>query len=713
MTVSSRSSRLGIAALAPVLALLAACGSSVKSGSPYATETSSALGSDQCVQVAENGTAAASCPAGQTITAVSFASYGTPSGMCGDFTASSCNASTSLSVAQATCVGKNACSVAANNGVFGDPCYGTNKSFALEVTCSGAGSAPVDAGSTGGSSGTDVCASAAEQGEATLACPSGQTIDGIVFASYGSPTGTCQSFQTTSCNATTSLSTVQADCEGKSSCTVAANNGVFGDPCPGTQKALFLEAHCSGGTGASPTPPADAGGGNPGTGGTCSYDVSLAAAGGHNTSAFPTYDQAHFPANFGTSTWITQSGQTLNIDPTKEDLSENPVTPGHVSGVDVHTLIPSRPDLRWFAHLTPWFDQDNNGHVDIGLNNNTPAYVASMIADVKRRGFDGIIIDWYGKGHYTDTFVQLLKANLATRTAQTGKADFTYMIMLDQGIAGLNESVLEQQVNYVQSEYGADSAYEKEGGKPILLFIGVDNVVGQPAMYTAKANTGSASVWVNQGVDASETWVDQTYDWAHADGDGVSTTDRYNLTDIEGYYGAVAWVGTRKGFGAMMSGFNGMLTRSTSWSKGLYLPRDSGACQMAWAAKTNAVIPPQITRMQWATWSDWEEGTSIEGGVENDAQVTASISGKTVSWNVTTGTGDESTIDHYEIYAAKTASPDAAVDLGSVPAGTHTFSLAGTSCALASGGTYRVTVDAIGRPNIRDHLSAAVGFTAP
>jgi len=31
-----------------------------------------------------------------------------------------------------------------------------------------------------------------------------------------------------------------------------------------------------------------------------------------------------------------------------------------------HSLIPSRPDLRWFAHATPWFG--GGSHINIGFD---------------------------------------------------------------------------------------------------------------------------------------------------------------------------------------------------------------------------------------------------------------------------------------------------------------------------------------------------------
>jgi hypothetical protein len=56
--------------------------------------------------------------------------------MCGGYSTSSCNASTSVSVVNTACIGKNSCSVAATNGVFGDPCVGTYKRLWVQASCS-------------------------------------------------------------------------------------------------------------------------------------------------------------------------------------------------------------------------------------------------------------------------------------------------------------------------------------------------------------------------------------------------------------------------------------------------------------------------------------------------------------------------------------------------------------------------------------------------
>lgn len=105
-----------------------------------------------------------------------------------------------------------------------------------------------------------------------LHCDDGFVISSITFASYGTPSGSCQKFSQGRCHAANSLSLVtevslkafgtsfsifiykliliclppfwQA-CLGKNDCTVIVSNSVFGDPCRGVLKNLAIQAECS------------------------------------------------------------------------------------------------------------------------------------------------------------------------------------------------------------------------------------------------------------------------------------------------------------------------------------------------------------------------------------------------------------------------------------------------------------------------------------
>ena len=68
-------------------------------------------GPQVCGTAPENGAVRLSCPAGQIVERVVFASYGNPQGSCGGFTAGSCNATTSISAVESLCVGRSTCTV--------------------------------------------------------------------------------------------------------------------------------------------------------------------------------------------------------------------------------------------------------------------------------------------------------------------------------------------------------------------------------------------------------------------------------------------------------------------------------------------------------------------------------------------------------------------------------------------------------------------------
>lgn len=83
----------------------------------------------QGVSVGEGGTLSISAPGGSTITAIPFASYGTPN--TSNYTTGWCHASNSQTIVQNYCLGRTSCNVPADNGTFGDPCGGTYKALAV------------------------------------------------------------------------------------------------------------------------------------------------------------------------------------------------------------------------------------------------------------------------------------------------------------------------------------------------------------------------------------------------------------------------------------------------------------------------------------------------------------------------------------------------------------------------------------------------------
>eukprot|EP00753_Platysulcus_tardus_P016336 PLAT5620.1.p2 GENE.PLAT5620.1~~PLAT5620.1.p2 ORF type:complete len:944 (-),score=473.97 PLAT5620.1:101-2932(-) len=211
-----------------------------------------------CSSAPEHKTVSIACEDGQTVKSITFVSYGLPTGSCGDYKvnprcgASAAHQTKARSVAEAACVGKSKCTIAASNGIFGDPCHGTFKRMSIEAVCAGSTPAPIvieDVDSEDEEEDEPVvkCAYAKEHSgvPATISCPDDSVVTDVTFASYGTPSGECGELQNSGCHASSSIAKVKAACMGKNTCSVHANNGVFGDPCGGTVKHLKYQVTCS------------------------------------------------------------------------------------------------------------------------------------------------------------------------------------------------------------------------------------------------------------------------------------------------------------------------------------------------------------------------------------------------------------------------------------------------------------------------------------
>ncbi|MDE1151888.1 MAG: prepilin-type N-terminal cleavage/methylation domain-containing protein [Micavibrio sp.] len=131
-----------------------------------------------------------------------------------------------------------------------DASYGVSSDCSVETQavntcttdgiCIKEGENPVTTASSG-----YICGTAGENGTVTLTPPTGMVFNGITFASYGTPSGSCNSYSVGTCNATNSVTLAATQFLNKTagtSVSMVASNGVFGDPCVGTSKSLYVQA---------------------------------------------------------------------------------------------------------------------------------------------------------------------------------------------------------------------------------------------------------------------------------------------------------------------------------------------------------------------------------------------------------------------------------------------------------------------------------------
>ena len=92
-----------------------------------------------------------------------------------------------------------------------------------------------------------VCATANENANAVMTAPAGKVFTSVEFASYGTPTGNCGAFAIGNCHAANSVTVVSGLLIGNSgTINILANSSLFGDPCSGTVKRLYIQATATG-----------------------------------------------------------------------------------------------------------------------------------------------------------------------------------------------------------------------------------------------------------------------------------------------------------------------------------------------------------------------------------------------------------------------------------------------------------------------------------
>jgi len=84
---------------------------------------------------ADNNVAFFRCAPDSYVHSIDFASFGTPTGSCGNFKKGTCDATTTMEIVKKMCLGKSFCNVPVSISTFGDPCPNVEKSLFIQATC--------------------------------------------------------------------------------------------------------------------------------------------------------------------------------------------------------------------------------------------------------------------------------------------------------------------------------------------------------------------------------------------------------------------------------------------------------------------------------------------------------------------------------------------------------------------------------------------------
>ncbi|HZQ68637.1 MAG TPA: endo-1,3-alpha-glucanase family glycosylhydrolase [Terriglobales bacterium] len=396
-----------------------------------------------------------------------------------------------------------------------------------------------------------------------------------------------------------------------------------------------------------------------------------------------------------TTTLAAETSNNTSAANSFKSQSNGNLGAGNVSKVDLHSLLYSGNNTKMIAHFMPWFGDPR--HMDVGYNSHDVAQIHAQITDMISRGVDGVIIDWYGDKDYTDLTAKLV---MAEAEAHPG---FTFAIMVDKGAISLSpcpgctpQQTLISQVQYVEQTYVPSPAYMRINGRPVITNFDID------LHYTIDWNAVAAATSTNP-----DFIFQHSSGFTHAMSGGSYSWVIVNVTDfgmayLDKFYKGGLAAPKEYALGAGYKGFNDSLA---SWGTNRIMGQQCGQTWLQTFSKANSYYNSgnQLDALQLVTWNDYEEGTEIETGIDNCFSLSSSLKGATLQWTIT---GNENTIDHYEVYISSDG--QSLMPLNSMTTGSRSLDL--SSYSLANG-TYTLFVQAVGKPTFINHMSGSVKYT--
>lgn len=394
-------------------------------------------------------------------------------------------------------------------------------------------------------------------------------------------------------------------------------------------------------------------------------------------------------------------------------------------------------------------------HIDVGYNSGDASQVQAAFADMQRRGIDGVVIDWDGPPALSTgpvTVQNNAAVNQFMSLAQGSGGNFAFAVVLDEGLAGCvngwwpchcangstgsscngtTETIYE--ANYLINTWAGSPAYLHSGGQPVIYSFGLDGYdpnLDWAAIVAGLDNdpkTGKAPLLVfensasHAGKGGAYSWVSPTPFTSYS-----TASDPFALKYLSYEYGGfLSTLASDPSYFVSISGYKGFddtvvngwgsLTLPAKADDSRYIDQQCGQTWLQSVAQANSSFHGSVPVSYFAipTWDDYEEATEVETGIDNClSSLGAAVSGGTVSWSPVFGKslggvqGSESTVHHYVVYLSADGENLMPVG-GNIPSGTHSLNLSGLG--ITTMGTYRVFVQAVGQPMIRNTLAAAEG----
>lgn len=411
---------------------------------------------------------------------------------------------------------------------------------------------------------------------------------------------------------------------------------------------------------------------------------------------------------------------------------------GHISPLSAKQLMYPGWTGRLICEYQPWFGLSS--HKSVGYNENLPATVAAQNSFMITAGCDINLVDFYGALNANQSF------NLATTNAVfadlNGRSGYPlkFGIMEDKGaLTGTCptsnqpesatvtcvQNALISEMDYINTHYASSGVYLTDNGSPLIFtFIPpttwpVLTSADWSAIWTvvkAHSDTYTApfkyifqfgSFTTNAYDNGRFGWVQPAaYDATKQFWWGSNTNS--SPVYLDNLYSAGVAHPSQLTVGVIYKGFD---DNNASWSGNRVMAQQCGQVLLKTANEIGKYFGgsnPQIPYVQIATWNDYEEGTSVEDGIDNCYTVNASLTGSQLTWSLTASDAtyaSTSTIHHFNVYYT-----DAQGNLYNAAANLPVTAAGLDLSTLVPAGTWSVYVEMVGQPLILNRVSNPVTY---
>jgi hypothetical protein len=396
-----------------------------------------------------------------------------------------------------------------------------------------------------------------------------------------------------------------------------------------------------------------------------------------------------------TTTLAAETGNNTSAPNSIGSSTKGIAASGNISKVPFRNAMYAGANTKVLTALMGWFADPD--HISVGYDSRNAAQLGRQIDDMQSRGIDGTFLAWYGVDSFENTTAQALKQQSELRNG------FNFAIMIDHGTidwdtpSGMNPTqALIYHMNYVADNYFSSPAYLRVNGQPVIMEFGMELVNPAIDWPTVRASVrGNPLVVFRDAEGYGRPLSNGAYVWR----------PDYPVSALDDFYSTALQNPSKIAIGGAAKGFNDTLA---SWTQNRQFSEQCGQTWINGISEANKYYSAnrQLQFIMVDTWNDYEEGTTIESGIDNCLSISASSTNQTIVWSLG-GQGQEDTLDHYTIYVSNDGQN--LMPLTEVPTGTYSLDL---SVFSFPAGAYTAYVKAVGKTSITNHMSGAVTFTS-